>query len=210
MTTMAAAPAKSGRWWLPLVEGILAILLGLMFLASPAITSMAFVFGLGFYWVVLGVVDLVRIFMDRTYWGWRLFNGILGILVGGLIVTGILGQNHPLGTAFVVGSAFTLVLACLTIVYGVIALIAAFRGEGWWPGVLGAIGDPVRPVDALQPVGGDAGTAVEHGHRADRRRYLPDHRRVPDALVVDHSGFDGKVWRGRKPRQTFRSGGASH
>jgi uncharacterized membrane protein HdeD (DUF308 family) len=139
MSTMAAAPAKSSRWWLPLVEGILAILVGLMFLTSPAITSVSFVFGLGIYWVIVGVADLVRIFMDRTYWGWRLFNGILGILVGGLIVTGILGQNHPLGTAFVVGSAFTLLVACLTIVYGVIALIAAFRGEGWWPGVLGAI-----------------------------------------------------------------------
>ena len=139
MATMAAAPAKSSRWWLPLVEGILAILLGFLFLTSPAVTSVSFVFGLGLYWVIVGIVDLVRIFMDRTYWGWRLFNGILGILVGGWIMSGILGQNHPLGTAFAVGSAFTLLLACLTIVYGVIALIAAFRGEGWWPGVLGVI-----------------------------------------------------------------------
>jgi uncharacterized membrane protein HdeD (DUF308 family) len=38
MTTTAAAPSTSSRWWLPLVEGILAILLGLMFLTNPAVT----------------------------------------------------------------------------------------------------------------------------------------------------------------------------
>jgi uncharacterized membrane protein HdeD (DUF308 family) len=99
-----------------------------------------FVLGLGLFWFVVGIIDLIRLFSDRTYWGWRLFSGILGILAGGLIVSGILGQNHPLGTAFVVGSTFTLVLGIMTIIYGVIGLIAAFRGEGWWPGVLGAIG----------------------------------------------------------------------
>lgn len=140
MTTTAAVPARSERWWLPLLEGILAILLGLMFLTNPAVTSVGFVLGLGFYWFVVGIIDIVRLFWDRTYWGWKLFTGILGIVTGGLIVSSMLGQNHPLGTAFVVGSAFTFVLAIVTIVYGVIGLVAAFRGEGWWPGVLGAIG----------------------------------------------------------------------
>jgi uncharacterized membrane protein HdeD (DUF308 family) len=140
MTTTAAVATTPNRWWLPLAEGILAIILGLMFLSSPAVTSMGFVLGLGFYWVVVGVIDLVRLFWDRTYWGWKLFSGILGILAGGLIVSGMMGQNHPLGTAFVVGSTFSFLLACLTIAYGVIGLIAAFRGEGWWPGVLGGFG----------------------------------------------------------------------
>ena len=140
MTTTAVAPAAPTRWWLPLVEGILAIILGLLFLANPLVTSVSFVFGLGLYWLVVGIIDLIRLFWDRTYWGWRLFTGIIGIIAGALIISGIMGQNHPLGTAFAVGSAFTFLLACLTIAYGVIGLIAAFRGEGWWPGVLGAIG----------------------------------------------------------------------
>jgi len=140
MTTTVAAPARSDRWWLPLVEGILAILLGLMFLASPVVTSVSFVFGLGIFWLVVGVIDIVRLFWDRESWGWKLFSGILGIVAGGLILSGILGQNHPLGTAFVVGTAFTFLLGGLTIAYGVIALIGAFGGEGWWSGILGALG----------------------------------------------------------------------
>ena len=138
--TTTAVETSSGKWWIPLLEGILAILLGLMFLTSPGVTSVAFVLGLGFFWFVLGIIDIVRLFQDRSFWGWKLFTGILGILTGALIVSGMLGQNHPLGTAFAVGSAFTFVLAVFTIAYGVIGLIAAFRGDGWWPGVLGGFG----------------------------------------------------------------------
>ena len=59
MTATATAQATPTKWWFPLVEGILAILLGLMFLANPAITSVGFVFGLGLYWFIVGVFDLV-------------------------------------------------------------------------------------------------------------------------------------------------------
>jgi len=120
-----------------LVQGIIAILLGLLFFVNPVITSVSSVLGLGFYWLILGIMDLVRLFWDRAQWGWKLCSGILGILAGGLIVSGIMGQNHPLGTAFAVGSGFTIVLGIITMMYGIMALIDAFRGGGVWAGVLG-------------------------------------------------------------------------
>ncbi|NTU81559.1 MAG: hypothetical protein HGA45_19615 [Chloroflexales bacterium] len=140
MTATTAIAGQSDRWWLPLVEGILAILLGISFLINPAVTSVWFVLGLGFYWIMIGIIDIVRIFRDRDGWGWKLFSGILGIVAGLYIVSGMLGQNHPLGTAFAVGVAFTLVLAVMTIIYGVVGLIRAFQGGGWWPAVLGGLG----------------------------------------------------------------------
>jgi uncharacterized membrane protein HdeD (DUF308 family) len=146
------------RWWFPLILGILAILVGISFLANPAVTSVGFVFGLGIYWIAAGILDLVRIFQDQTLWGWRLFTGILGIVAGGWILSGMLGRDHPFGTAFAVGSAFTWVLGIMGIVYGIIAIVGAFQGGGWVPGVLGAIGiltglvllaDPIQATLAL-------------------------------------------------------------
>jgi len=137
MATAVAAPTTPSRWWLPLIQGIIAILLGILFFINPVVTSVSSVLGLGCYWLILGIIDLVRLFWDRTLWGWKLTSGILGILAGGLIMSGILGQNHPLGTAFAVGSGFSILLGILTMMYGIMALFDAFRGGGVWAGVLG-------------------------------------------------------------------------
>ena len=140
---MSAATTVRGtdtRWWFPLVLGILAVLVGISFLVNPPLTSIGFVFGLGIYWIAAGILDLVRIFQDQTLWGWRLLTGVIGILAGVWILSGMLGQDHPLGTAFAVGSAFTWLLGLMGIIYGIVAIVGAFRGGGWVPGVLGAIG----------------------------------------------------------------------
>ena len=136
---VTTAPVAKKHWWLPLVEGILAILVGIFFLTRPLVTSSAFVLVLGFYWLFLGIADLFGLFRDRTAWGWKLFSGIIGILAGGWIISGILIQGNPLGTVFAVGSAFTWVLGFLAIMYGIMGLIGAFRGGGWVSGILGIV-----------------------------------------------------------------------
>jgi uncharacterized membrane protein HdeD (DUF308 family) len=128
------------RWWFPLLLGILAILVGISFLAEPATTSVGFIFGLGLYWIAAGILDLVQLIWDRTEWVWRLASGVLGIFVGAWILSGMLGKDHPLGTAFAVGTAFTWILGFLGLIYGVIGIVRAFQGGGWVPGVLGALG----------------------------------------------------------------------
>ena len=54
MATTATAQAAPVRWWLPLILGILGILVGLSFLANPAVTSV------GFAAVLLLLVSLGR------------------------------------------------------------------------------------------------------------------------------------------------------
>ena len=68
-----------------------------------------------------------------------LFTGVLGILTGGLIISGMLWRDNPLGTTFVVGAGFTWMLGITGIVYGTLKLIAAIGGAGWWSGVLGGL-----------------------------------------------------------------------
>ena len=61
MTTAAVVPARSGRWWLPLLEGILALLLGFMFLRNTAVTSVSFVLGLDQPFVEPGYTSISRV-----------------------------------------------------------------------------------------------------------------------------------------------------
>ncbi|MCA9870186.1 MAG: DUF308 domain-containing protein [Caldilineae bacterium] len=139
-----AAPKDSTKWWIILVEGILAIILGLLLLVNPIKTAGALVLALGIYWIIIGILDLVSLFRDRTAWGWKLFVGIIALLAGGVIVSGFLGGGSDLatmlGTTFAVGLAFAWVIGFMAIIYGIVALIAAFRGGGWGAGVMGVIG----------------------------------------------------------------------
>jgi uncharacterized membrane protein HdeD (DUF308 family) len=77
-----------------LLEGIAAILIGILLLTDPAATVVAITVFLGFYWLFVGVLELVRMFVDRSVpWIWSLLIGIVGIAAGVLVL------NHPLFAA---------------------------------------------------------------------------------------------------------------
>ena len=139
-----AAPAKTTKWWIILVEGILAIILGILLLTNPIKSAGALVLALGLYWIIIGILELIGLFRDRTAWGWKLFVGIIAIAAGGVIVSGFLGGGTDLAsmlaTTFAVGLAFAWVIGFMAIMYGIVALIAAFRGGGWGAGVMGVLG----------------------------------------------------------------------
>src|SRR5262245_42417226 len=88
------APTRSeSPWWLGLLGGIAAIIIGFLFLSSPAMTIAIIIQFLGFYWLFTGVLDLVSLFVDRTDWVWKVISGILGIIAGFIVI------NNPLWSA---------------------------------------------------------------------------------------------------------------
>jgi uncharacterized membrane protein HdeD (DUF308 family) len=134
---MAAAIAhrdQSDVWWVFLLEGIAAVIFGVLLLTAPAATLVALVIFLGFYWLFVGVLELVRVFVDRSVpWFWSLLIGILGI-VAGLIVL-----NHPLFAAVVLPTALVVWLGVLGLVIGVFAIIGGFTGGGIGSFIFGVI-----------------------------------------------------------------------
>src|SRR3954467_12075302 len=89
-TSDTAMQIPSRPWWVGLIMGIVAVVIGAVLLWAPAKTQvntyLILVSLLGLYWLIDGIIDIVRIFSDRTGWGWRLFMGIIGILAGGWIL----------------------------------------------------------------------------------------------------------------------------
>lgn len=133
---MTAAVAQGSRreWWVPLVVGILAIIVGGLMLANPFRMANILAWAVGLYFLITGIVSLVRIFFDRHNWGWKLIFGIIGIIAGWYLID---AGSFERTAAFL--GAVVLVLAIQGIIMGITGLIEAFRGGGWGPGIMGGL-----------------------------------------------------------------------
>jgi uncharacterized membrane protein HdeD (DUF308 family) len=138
MDSTTALETPRHPWWLTLIQGILAFIVGAILLWAPAKdrvdTWQLLVAFLGIYWLVLGVLDIVRIFQDSTGWGWKLFMGIISILAGGYILM------YPIASALLLPQILVLVLGIWGVIYGVMLIFLGFRGAGWGATILGILG----------------------------------------------------------------------
>ena len=134
MTIAASQPQQSNIWWLFLLQGIAGIILGLMLITAPGATLVAIVTFLGFYWLITGILALVRIFVDRSIpWIWSLLSGIVGIVAGLLVL------RHPLLATVTVPTVLVIILGVQGLIMGVLEIIEAFKGGGIGSFILGAI-----------------------------------------------------------------------
>jgi uncharacterized membrane protein HdeD (DUF308 family) len=133
----SAAVKKNQPWWLLFIEGIFAIILGGILLWAPSKTQqntwIILVVVLGFYWLVTGILSLVRLSQYHKRWGWKLFTGILSILAGVYILL------YPAASAAALPSIIILVLGILGCMHGLMRVISAFDGGGWGSAVIGAL-----------------------------------------------------------------------
>jgi uncharacterized membrane protein HdeD (DUF308 family) len=115
-------------------EGMAGIILGLMILTAPDVTTVALVSFVGLYWLILGILALLRVFVDQSVpWFWSLVTGIAGILAG------IFVARHPLLAALTVPTVIVLVLGVLGLIMGAIEIVGGFMGGGigsFIPGVI--------------------------------------------------------------------------
>jgi len=134
-TSETAASIPAFPWWIILVEGIFALIFGLFLVTAPGATSVFLVTVLGFYFLIRGIFSIIEIFIPNTgiHWGWLLFMGILGILVGMVVL-----RNSLYATIFI-GTLVIVFLAVYALLMGIFGLIRAFMGAGWGTGILGAL-----------------------------------------------------------------------
>jgi uncharacterized membrane protein HdeD (DUF308 family) len=131
MTAPAESPAT--MWWVPLLEGIALVIVGILLFTDTEQTVFTLVLFLGIWWFISGIFDLISLFVDRTQWGWKLFSGILGIIAGLVII------RHPMWAALLVPATLVWLLGIFGIIIGVVALFRGFQGAGWGVGILGIV-----------------------------------------------------------------------
>jgi uncharacterized membrane protein HdeD (DUF308 family) len=123
------APAQPQRpWWLTLIGGILAIVVGALLIWGNLVTQvktyLLLVEVLGIWWLVDGIFDIVHMFMDHTQWAWKLFIGIVSIIAGGYIIM------HPIIAGFELPKLFVLVLGIWGVIKGALMIVMGFKGGG--------------------------------------------------------------------------------
>jgi len=121
----------SRYWWMFLVRGVVALLLGLMALLVPDIAFASLIIFLGAYLFIDGIFSVMAAISARKTlkdWNWYLLSGITGILIG------LITFYHPFATA----TAVIYMIAFWSLVAGLVEIAVAIRmarvikGEGWY------------------------------------------------------------------------------
>jgi len=129
---IAARVDQSNIWWVFLLEGIAALIFGGLLLTDPAATLLVLAVFLGYYLLFVGVLELVRIFVDRSQpWYWSLLIGVLGIIAGIIVL------NHPVLTALALPTTVVVYLGVVSLIMGVVGIIGGLSGGGFGSFLLG-------------------------------------------------------------------------
>src|SRR5215203_5403682 len=130
----AGGTGEALPWGLVLVEGIVVAFFGLILLVAPGASLVFLVWLLGIYLFVAGISRIVGIFLEASYWGWKLAAGIL-CLIAGLAVL-----SNPLWSTTLASTWLVIIVGFLAMLQGAAGLIVAFQGGGWGMGALSVLG----------------------------------------------------------------------
>jgi uncharacterized membrane protein HdeD (DUF308 family) len=127
------AVVGSMSWWLVLIWGIMALIVGLMLVTTPLATAFTLILFIGVYWLIGGIFTLASLFTDRSNWGWKTFLAVISIIAG----IGIM--SYPIYSSILVMTVFTTLIGFWGLLIGCTKLFEAFVKKDVGAGVLGLL-----------------------------------------------------------------------
>ena len=131
--TSQQADVRLFPWWLVLLWGIFAVIIGAMFLAYPYNTLMASIVFLGVYWFIGGIFTLFAAFMEETDRGWKILIAIISIIAGLAILA------YPYYSFLILPAFFIILVGFWALVVGGVKIYQGFAGKDWGAVILGII-----------------------------------------------------------------------
>lgn len=107
-----------------MLKGIFLLVTGLVLLIFPEATLATLIFVMGIYWLIDGVSTIVNSIKRRnthSAWGWGIFTGVLGTIVGFVVL------SRPMLSAVLTTSFLMWFLGVSAMIYGFSSLITGFR-----------------------------------------------------------------------------------
>jgi uncharacterized membrane protein HdeD (DUF308 family) len=107
----------TGSRVLTAIIGVLSIIVGFALLRQPFQSVEVFIYVLGIFWLIQGVMTFVAAFAVKQGRNWRIFSGILGILAGIIILV------YPISSAV----TLALIGGIWLIILGITQVVAGFQ-----------------------------------------------------------------------------------
>lgn len=118
-------------WWLVLLWGLLSLIVGIMFLTTPGMTTLIMITFMGAYWLVGGLFTLGSLFSDKSNMGLKIFLAVVNILAGIVILL------YPLYSTVFIISFFAIFIGFWAVFIGAAHMFQAFRTKDGGTGVVG-------------------------------------------------------------------------
>lgn len=119
ITAIADHEDSGGARWLMAFLGLLAVIVGILFLrrTDETVTTLAFLIGL--FWVVGGIIEFVSAYSDRgaDARGWKIASGVLAFAAG--VVT-LVWPHLTL-------AAFAVIMGIWLIIYSLLLIVMSFQ-----------------------------------------------------------------------------------
>ncbi len=132
VTEVTVAKVEIIPWWLILIEGLAALIIGLSLVMNPVGTTTFLIWVLGWYWLITGVLTLVMLFIDRTDAIWKIVAGALGIIAGLIVIA------YPMFAAAIVPATLVIIVGILGLAFGCVSLYWALK-QGWGAALMGVL-----------------------------------------------------------------------
>jgi uncharacterized membrane protein HdeD (DUF308 family) len=120
-------------WWSVLLEGIIAIIIGLFLLYEPIATTILLIQILAIFWLIEGIIAVIGALISTKDGKWKLLSGILSIVVGIVILM------YPIFSPYIVLRFLVIFVGALAIVNGAVILTSGFKDGEWSMGILGSL-----------------------------------------------------------------------
>lgn len=134
-------------YWGDILLGIVLIMFGIYFYNNPVTTIVGLVQFLGFFWIIIGIFNLLTIFIkDEQSRGWRMLKGIFDIILGLIVI------YYPFFSAIIIPTILLLILAIWGLILGIIGIIGGFHNKEATPIIIGIISIGISILIFASPI----------------------------------------------------------
>ncbi len=117
VVTSFTRDGDTGSRVLHAIIGVLSVIVGFALLRSPFQSVEVFIFVLGIFWLIQGVMSFVAAFAVKQGRNWRILSGLLGIIAGIIILT------YPISSAV----TLALIAGIWLVILGVMQIAAGIQ-----------------------------------------------------------------------------------